>query len=168
VRTSNIRSGASSKPGWAIRSSHNLRRRQRIKAGLWFLAAGQALSGVWALAAPRSFFDGFPGLGLGWVAALPKYSEHLVRDLGAFNLAFAILFVWVAAGLERGAVTGALVSWLVFAIPHAIFHLFNLEKLSSTSKVVQLIALGITVLVPIVLIVAVGRLDHRRGPMVLR
>lgn len=139
-----------------------------MRAGLLFLAAGQAFAGIWALAAPRSFFDDFPGGGLNWVAAIPKYSEHLVRDVGAFNLAFAVLFVWVSMNLDKTAVRAALVSWLVFAIPHVVFHIFHLEELSGTSKVVQLIVLGISVLLPLVLLVSVQKLDQRRSPVVLR
>ena len=158
-----VQSGASSRQAWTIRGSHNHKRRQRVRAGLWFLAAGQAIAGVWALAAPRSFFDDFPGGGLNWVAAIPKYSEHLVRDVGAFNIAFAVLFIWVATSLDKNAVRAALVSWLIFAVPHLIFHLFHLEELSQTSKVVQLIALGITVLVPLVLLFSLQGLDQRRA-----
>ena len=132
------------------------------------MAAGQAIAGIWALAAPRSFYDDFPGAGLDWVVAIPKYSEHLVRDVGAFNLAFAVLFLWVGSSLEKSAIRAALVGWLVFSIPHLIFHIFHLDALSPTSQVVQLIALGVTVLVPIVLLRSVQKLDQRRGPVVLR
>ena len=168
VRSSNVQSGAGTKQAWTMRGSHNLKRRQRIRAGLVFLAAGQGISGIWALAAPRSFYDDFPGAGLGWVVAIPKYSEHLVRDVGAFNLAFAFLFLWVAAGLDRTAVRGALLAWLVFAIPHLVFHLFHLDALSSNSKIIQLIALGITVLLPIALLVSSQKLEQRRTSMLLR
>ena len=168
VRSSNVQSGAGAKQAWTIRGSHNLKRRQRIRAGLLFLAAGQGISGIWALAAPRSFYDDFPGAGLGWVVAIPKYSEHLVRDVGAFNLAFAFLFLWVAAGLDRTAVRGALLAWLVFAIPHLIFHLFHLDALSSSSRIIQIIALGITVLLPMVLLGSSQKLEQRRSSMLLR
>ena len=163
MRSSNVQSGASRKQGWTIRGSHNLKRRQRVRAGLLFLAAGQSLSGVWALAAPRSFFDGFPGGDLGWVAALPRYSEHLVRDVGAFNLAFAVLFLWAASSLDKSIVSASLMAWLVFAIPHLVFHLFHLDRLSDVSRVVQLIALGITVLLPIILLRANQKIDQRKG-----
>ena len=35
------------------------------------------------------FYDDFPGLGRSWVAADGPYNEHLVRDVGALNLALA-------------------------------------------------------------------------------
>jgi hypothetical protein len=163
VRTSNVQSGASHKQSWTIRGSHNLRRRQRVRAGLLFLAAGQGLSGAWALLAPRSFFDGFPGGDLGWVAALPRYSEHLVRDVGAFNLAFAVLFLWAASSLEKSVVSASCTAWLVFAVPHLVFHLFKLERLSDASRIIQLIVLGITVLLPIGLLRANQKIDRRKG-----
>src|SRR5688572_5792116 len=123
MRMSNVRSGAQPKQGWTIRGSSNLRRRQRIRAGLWFIAANQAIVGIWALVFPRSFYDDFPGAGLDWVVAISKYSEHLIRDVGAFNLAFAVMFLWVGSSLEKSAVRAVLVGWLVFSIPHLIFHI---------------------------------------------
>ncbi len=163
MRSSNVQSRSSHKQGWTIRGSHNLKRRQRVRAGILFLAAGQGLSGVWALAAPRSFFDSFPGGDLGWVSAFPRYSEHLVRDVGAFNLAFAFLFLWAASGLDKSLVGASLTAWLVFAVPHAFFHLFHLDRLSDVSRIVQLVALGITVLLPIILLRANQKIDQRKG-----
>ena len=65
-------------------------------------------------------------------------------------------------------VRAVLVGWLVFAIPHLGFHFFNLDPRSWTSRVVQLIALGITVLVPIGCLMSVQKLDQRLGSLVLR
>ena len=167
MRMSNVRSGAQPKQGWAIRGSSNLRRRQRIRAGLWFLAAGQAITGIWALAAPRSFYDDFPGAGLDWVVAIPKYSEHLVRDVARQpGLRGLVPVGGFESREERGQ--GRARRLARVRHPHLIFHIFNLDALSSTSRVVQLIALGITVLVPIVLLMSVQKLDQRRGPVVLR
>ena len=60
---------------------------------LGILAAVQATDGLYALLAPRSFYDDFP-VGRGWVEALPAYSEHLVRDVGALFLATAVVMMW--------------------------------------------------------------------------
>ena len=58
---------------------------------LWALNALGAFVGAWALAAPRSFYDGFPMPGLlgAWVASDGPYNEHLVRDVGSLYLALA-------------------------------------------------------------------------------
>lgn len=57
-----------------------------VKAGLWFLAIQGGFVGVWALFFPGSFFSGFPGYGRSWVSAIGEFNEHLVTDVGAFNL----------------------------------------------------------------------------------
>src|SRR3989304_4098891 len=40
-----------------------------LRAGLGLLAVAAAVVGAWALAAPRSFYDDFPGGGRSWVSA---------------------------------------------------------------------------------------------------
>ena len=67
-----------------------------MRALLAALAVSAAYPGAWATFAPRSFFADFPGAGRHWTAGLPAYSEHLVTDVGAFYLAFALLFAWAA------------------------------------------------------------------------
>jgi len=49
------------------------------------------LVGFWALLAPRSFYDDFPGGGRSWVSALPPYNEHLVRDVGGLPSNLAVV-----------------------------------------------------------------------------
>ena len=119
-----------------------------------------AAVGVWALFAPRSFFTDFPGLGGRWVSALPPYNEHLVRDVGAFYCAFAVLFFWIAATLDRIMMRVALITWLVAAVPHLIFHLYNRGALSSVGFALQTGALALLVALPLALLVA-GR--RRKG-----
>jgi hypothetical protein len=70
-----------------------------VRAGLGILAVVQGVVGVWALLAPASFYARFPVSGHAWVAQLPPYNEHLVRDFGALNLALAV-------PLAAAAVTG--------------------------------------------------------------
>lgn len=73
-----------------------------LRVGLAVLAAMQALVG-WALVAPREFYDGFPIAGHAWVALLPPYNEHLVRDVGAFSLALTVVLGAAAVWPERGS-----------------------------------------------------------------
>ncbi|MDQ4095375.1 MAG: hypothetical protein M3174_04115 [Actinomycetota bacterium] len=116
---------------------------------------------MWALVAPRSFFDDFPLPSLAWVSQLPRYSEHLVRDVGAFNLAFAVLLIWAAIGLEKNVVRAALVGWVVFSIPHFIFHLLHLDRYDSTQAISQMVVLGIGIVLPLLLLSTNARLDRR-------
>ncbi len=61
--------------------------------------------GLWALLAPRSFYDSFPGgNGMHWVSADGPYNRHLVSDVGSMYLALAALTV---AALGRPALGAA-------------------------------------------------------------
>jgi len=132
-----------------------------LRAGLIFLAVGPAIVAVRALAAPRSFFDNFPLPSLAWVGELPKYSEHLVRDVGAFNLAFAVLLLWAASGLDRMVTRVALVGWIIFSIPHLVFHALHLERFDATAAWSQMIVLGIGVVLPMLLLSSNAKLERR-------
>ena len=82
------------------------------------VAAGAGLvlvaTGLWAFTAPRSFFDA--------VATYPPFNEHLLHDIGAFNLGLgaALLLTLASAdgllvtlgGVGVGATAHALAHWL--------------------------------------------------------
>jgi len=96
---------------------------------LGILAVSEALIGGWALFAPASFYRSFPAAGHGWVALLPPYNEHLIRDVGSLSLALTV-------ALAAAAVTGqsllsavAVGAFAVYAVPNMIFHGFHLEGL---------------------------------------
>ena len=119
-----------------------------FRAVLGALGAIQFVNGVWALFAPTSFYDEFP-FGRGWVAALPAYNEHLTRDVGELFLATAVILFAAAIYLERRLVATAIVSYLAWALPHAIYHYFNLEPYRDADAIGNGIALALTVLLPL-------------------
>lgn len=121
------------------------------------LALVQLVDGVWALFFPRSFYDDFPAGRGGWVSSLPAYSEHLVRDVGALFLATAVLLAVAAVRLERRLVTVTLVAWLAWAIPHYVWHLFNLGPYDTGDAVANVIALTLTVVGPLALLGLLAR-----------
>jgi 4-carboxymuconolactone decarboxylase len=123
----------------------------------------QVVNGLYALFAPRSFYDDFPA-GRGWVAALPSYSEHLVRDIGGLFLATGVLLLIAAVWLERRLVIAALVTWLLFAVPHTVYHLFNLEPFSTGDAIANVLTLATTVAIPIGLLVLLARTHTVRRP----
>lgn len=127
-----------------------------FRAALGALGAIQAFNGLYALFAPRSFYDDFP-FGRGWVAALPDYSEHLVRDVGGLFLATGILLVAAAWFLQRRLVAVALISFLAYSLPHFVFHLFNLEPYAAGDVAANVIALAATVLIPVGLLAILVR-----------
>lgn len=136
-----------------------------FRAGLIGLGALQGVNGLYALIAPRSFYEDFP-FGRGWVAALPEYSEHLVRDVGGLFLATAVVLLAAAVYLERRLVAIALISFLAFSLPHSIFHAFNLEPYSTADLLGNAIGLGAMVVVPgLLLYLLFGSPGRAPGPV---
>jgi 4-carboxymuconolactone decarboxylase len=136
-------------------------RRIVFQAGLWALAAVQAVNGVQALFFPKYFYEDFP-LGRGWVEAIPAYNEHLVRDVGGLFLGTAIVLGAAAWFLNRRLVIVACVSFLAFSLPHAIWHFFNLGPYDSLDVVANVLTLSATVVIPIGLLWLLGRPDPAR------
>ena len=142
----------------------NYRGRRRasrlLRAGLVFLGLGAALPGLWALFAPESFYEDFPGAGFAWVELLPPYNEHLVRDVGAFYLGFAVLLFTAAVLMDARITRVALVVWLVAAVPHFIFHLSHLDGYETSDAIGQSVALGLGVVIPLFLLPLVKKARH--------
>jgi hypothetical protein len=111
-----------------------------VPAALVLLSLGQGLPGAWALFAPRSFYDGFPVPGNGWVARFPPYNEHLVRDLGALSLGLTTVLVLAAVHPERRLVRAAAWGCLGFTVPHLVFHVAHLGRFGAADVVAQLIS----------------------------
>lgn len=88
-------------------------------------------SGLWALIAPRSFYDSFPGGGRSWVSVDGPYNEHLVRDVGGLFLALAAVSVVALIVRTPTMVRTAGIALLVSGAPHAIYHAFNSDVLST-------------------------------------
>ena len=123
-----------------------------LRAGLLILTVFQTVLGVWALVFPRSFYDDFPAPGHSWVALLPPFNEHLVRDVGGLSLAFAVLFAVGAVRLHPQLVRPALIGYEFFAVPHFVFHATHLDDFPRADRVAQTISLAIVVALPLVLI----------------
>jgi AhpD family alkylhydroperoxidase len=117
----------------------------------------QLVDGVWALFFPRSFYDDFPPGRGGWVSALPGYSEHLVTDVGALFLATGVLLIVAGLRLERTLVAVTLGVWLLWAVPHTVWHLLNLDAYDTADAVSNTIALALTVLGPVGLLGLLAR-----------
>ena len=127
-------------------------RRTWLRIGLLIVAATPLAGGLWALLFPRAFYDYFPLPGSGWVSTLGPYNEHLVRDYGALNLAMAVLLLAAGVFLERRVAQVALITWLVFEVPHFVFHLGQTHHFSPGSNLAQLGGLAFLVLLPLVLL----------------
>ena len=127
-----------------------------FRAVLGILGAVQLTDGLYALLAPRSFYDDFP-VGRGWVGALPAYNEHLTRDVGGLFIGTAVILFAAAIYLERRLVTITLWSFLAFSVPHFVYHVLNLEPYAPGDAIANVITLAFTVIAPIALLVVMGR-----------
>jgi hypothetical protein len=112
--------------------------------------------GLQATLAPRSFYDGFP-LGRSWVELLPPYNEHLIRDVGGFYLAFAILFAWAAVTLARELIVPLCVAWTVFSVSHGLFHALHLDGFSTGDAVAEIAGLAAVLVLPLLAVWVVRR-----------
>jgi len=136
--------------------------RQAAQLVLGLLAGIQVVDGIYALLLPRSFYEDFPA-GRGWVEALPSYNEHLVRDVGALFLATSVVLIAAAIWLDRRLVLVALVSYLVYAAPHFIYHVLNLGPFSTGDAIAETVILAFTVIAPVWLLVRVLRAGSPPG-----
>ena len=124
-------------------------RRTVVRVSLGGLAATQALVGGWAAAAPAHFYTHFPGRAPGWVALLPPYNEHLVRDVGTLSLALTVLLAVGAVTADRLLVRTAVIAFLVYALPHTAFHGLHLDGFPSGDAIAQMAGLAIQVLLAV-------------------
>jgi hypothetical protein len=121
-------------------------RNSAIRIFLGILAVTSVQLGVWATFWPHQFYRTYPGGGRTWVAVNGPYNEHLVRDFGGLNLALAALLIVALVTLSVTMVRTASVGYLLFGIPHLVYHLRHLDVFSSTDKVVNAVLLSGAVL----------------------
>ena len=131
-----------------------------ISLALAFLSLGELAVGIWALFLPRSFFEDFPSSGSHWVSTLGPYDEHLVRDVGEFNLAFGVLLALAAIRPNRRLVRVSLLASLVYAVPHFVFHLMQTQAFSMGDYLAQLVGLGFQVALPVAILLGAGLRDN--------
>ena len=124
------------------------------RTALALVAAGQAEVGLWALVAPHSFFERFPGFGHHWVAPLGAYNEHLLRDYAAAELGFAVLLACTAIWFERRLVLVAGAAFLAATVPHLAYHLTTTAHLAAGDNVASLASFALEIAVVIAAMVA--------------
>lgn len=133
------------------------RYRGAIRLLLLALAIPQALIGLWALLAPTSFYDDFPAGTDGWVNVLGPFDEHLVTDVGALFIALGFLLSYAAINLSRPLVNAAAVTWLLFSVPHFLWHVFNLEPYGTADAIGNTASLAWTVIGGVLILVLARR-----------
>lgn len=129
-----------------------------VRIGLLAMAVPNMMGGLWAVIAPQSWFDSFPGFGTPVVAAEPPFNAHLATDAGAGLLASGLVLLLAAWFAERRATQLALVAFATFAIPHTAYHLLNpAPGLTGAEDVQSTGVLMFTVVAAIVLLVGANR-----------
>lgn len=128
-----------------------------LRIALGYLALVSVEIGLWALLAPQSFYDGFPGFGRAWVSVDGPFNEHLIRDVGALNLALAAVLTAAAVTLSRPLIITAAVAAMLWGVPHLLYHLVNTDGLDTVDLVASLGGLALFAGLPIALIVVSRR-----------
>jgi hypothetical protein len=139
------------------------RNRGAIRFLLLALAIPQALIGLWALLAPNSFYDDFPAGTDGWGNVLGPFDEHLVTDVGALFVALGFLLAYAAVNLSRPLVNAAAITWLLFSVPHFLWHVIHLDPYGTADAIGNTASLGWTVIGG-VLILFLARRSVRTQP----
>ncbi|HEY3506935.1 MAG TPA: hypothetical protein VGN37_29610 [Actinocatenispora sp.] len=122
-----------------------------VRLGVAALAATQFAVGGWIVVAPRSFFA------WRWVSLGESYNEHLLLDVGVFNLALAVLLALAAAYGERRLVRVALLAFLTYAVGHLAVHATHRDAFDAAEATELLLTLGVDAVVPAVLLAATRR-----------
>ena len=133
------------------------------RLALWALAAFGLALGVYAEFFPRAFYDDFP-FGRSWVAHDGAFNEHLIRDFGALNLALAAVTLVALFSSSRAVARAAAVGWLVFSVPHALYHFGNLEHYDTPDQIANVVTLTGAVLLAVVTLVLLARPARRPVP----
>ncbi|WP_067538878.1 hypothetical protein [Nocardia crassostreae] len=119
-----------------MRLEVNRRRWLALLIMLGILAAQGILIGLWAVLAPRSFYEDFPGFGLHWVSPDGPFNHHLVGDVGAFFLALGAISAFALYYRDSMIGRAAGLGWLVFGVPHFIYHVAHRPEAMSTGSYV--------------------------------
>ena len=81
------------------------------------------------------------------------YNEHLVRDVGALNLALLVLLAAAAWTLTRELVAVAAMASLVWGAPHLVYHVFSTEGLVASDVALSIGGLAVFVVLPLSVLV---------------
>ncbi|RBY89696.1 hypothetical protein DQ241_08080 [Blastococcus sp. TF02A-30] len=135
---------------------------------LWLLVLLGLYVGTWAAFFPASFYESFPGPFSSWIALDGPYNEHLIRDVGTFNLGLAAASA--AATRYRDPAPGLVVglAWIVYSLPHLGYHLRHLDHLGAADVVGQVVSLSSTLVLALPLLLPVRAAAPDRGVEVAR
>jgi hypothetical protein len=108
--------------------------------------------GLWAAALPASFYRAFPGFGRVWIAVDGPYNEHLIRDVGSLYLALAAASIVAAFARTPSAARAVGAAWVVFGVPHLVYHAAHFAGMAPLDVAGNIIGLGGSLLLGAVLL----------------
>jgi hypothetical protein len=128
-----------------------------LRGGLALLGLLHLSWGVAAMAAPKRFFDTFPGFGAHWTAAYPPYNQHLMWDVGAAFTTLGVLLLSAAVLADRRVTTVVLLGVIVFSALHLAYHATHRGELTGADLSLSLASLVVGVLAPVALLILARR-----------
>ena len=127
---------------------------RRIHAASAALSALLALFvGVWAYFFPQSFYDSFPGVLGSWVSVDGPFNEHLIRDVGAMYLALGGASIGCLVWRSEVGYRILGIAWTIFGALHFAYHAFHLSHMPVVDAVGEMIALGVSLLLGVLLLI---------------
>ncbi len=139
-----------------------------VRPVLLILGLAALQVGLWLVVDPRSFYDDFPGFGRTWVSVDGPFNEHAFRDFGSSQLAIAAVLLAAFARPHRYLVRTAALAYLLFAVPHLTYHALNLDVYDTSDQVINMVALGLSVVLPAVLVLGSATATGAPTPTVPR
>jgi hypothetical protein len=96
------------------------------------------------------------------VSADGPYNEHLVRDVGELNLALTVVTVFALVVLTRTLVLAAALAWLVYSVPHLVYHLRHLAPFDGDDVVSIPVSLSLAVVGGVLLLLPPRERERER------
>jgi hypothetical protein len=124
-----------------------------VRMVLAIFAALELVLGVWLTFVPRSFYDHVPTVD--WD---PPYAEHAFRDFGAASLGLTVVLIAAVIRLDRFLTTVALLAYVVFSLPHAVFHVSHLHGDNLGWSIVLATFVSLMVVLPLSALAAARKL----------
>jgi uncharacterized membrane protein len=138
-----------------------------VRVLLVIMGVPSILIGVWAGFFPRGFYDDFPGAGRVWVAPDGPFNEHLVRDVGVLNLSLAVVTIAAAIWLTRPLVRATAIAWLVYGVPHLVYHVRHRSPFDTDDQVSIVASLALAPILAIAILV-LSRDERADSPVTVR
>ncbi|MFB6346577.1 MAG: hypothetical protein ABEK50_12535 [bacterium] len=133
------------------------------RLGLLMVGLPVLVLSIWMIAAPHHWFETF-GWSTSWLGIHGPYNVHLILDFGFSQLALSVLILGGSLTMELRWIRLSLVAWLIYSLPHFLFHWLNHGGLRGPDRLLELSSLGFFVILPLLLLVYSGQLSDSGSP----